>query len=663
MPALPHQGSDSPDDGDDDDIHEDDEDDYVDAEEGDEGSGIRDTTSSLSLYDDESFGRPSTSMSGSIDGGSLLPPSLSSKTKSHSRSSSYQDNVPLPAVDTSRIDLSFLDHPPPDVKGKGKARSGDEEWDEPDASRTPTSSAPHHDYFSRRVDSHTHTHTHTDRAHSRKDSVSPARTPRASDNLRMMLPASSHPPNPLATPSRPMMFKRASRSMIDIHAIAKKEEVEKMVREEEAAVTVERRRSIVVKDKDGKRESMVLDRRELSTVQDDDEMPEEGASSEARLQKRLSKAPAYDSIPHPLRRRRSMPTYTEATTPPPYPSFAPFAHPMSASVKIQPRDDEGREHLPSYSNDIYVKTIIPRKMEFTAPGVQARDRKWRRVMCVLEGTVLKIYRCPAGVGGVSAIGEWWEKKVGVGDVSQAPAPAGSSSTAPATANIEAARATERIPKSGEQGGGDVTELRVEPPTRSTTPTTANRSQSSFSMQQPSATRSRLNLAVQLLKPSSRPHGRSQSDAFAAPVSPSRPSLNIPPSHGSGNRSRANSRPSTAGGRFASASGGGVTLSIPSSASSQQFGSEVSSNASSSSPSRSQFHSGKDGIPDPHPEDLIRAYTMQNAESGLGNDYIKRKNVIRVRVEGEQFLLQAKDVSGVVEWIEVGLTVSRLEFRD
>lgn len=55
--------------------------------------------------------------------------------------------------------------------------------------------------------------------------------------------------------------------------------------------------------------------------------------------------------------------------------------------------------------------------------------------------------------------------------------------------------------------------------------------------------------------------------------------------------------------------------------------------------------------------------MQNAESGLGNDYIKRKNVIRVRVEGEQFLLQAKDVSGVVEWIEVGLTVSRLEFRD
>lgn len=49
--------------------------------------------------------------------------------------------------------------------------------------------------------------------------------------------------------------------------------------------------------------------------------------------------------------------------------------------------------------------------------------------------------------------------------------------------------------------------------------------------------------------------------------------------------------------------------------------------------------------------MIRAYTLQHAESGLGNDYLKRKNVIRVRLEGEQFLLQAADVPSVVEWIE------------
>ncbi|KAJ3482623.1 hypothetical protein NLJ89_g12127 [Agrocybe chaxingu] len=60
---------------------------------------------------------------------------------------------------------------------------------------------------------------------------------------------------------------------------------------------------------------------------------------------------------------------------------------------------------------------------------------------------------------------------------------------------------------------------------------------------------------------------------------------------------------------------------------------------------------KDGVPDPDERDLIRVYTMQNAESGLGSDYMKRKHVIRVRLEGEQFLLQAQDVESVIAWIE------------
>ncbi len=57
------------------------------------------------------------------------------------------------------------------------------------------------------------------------------------------------------------------------------------------------------------------------------------------------------------------------------------------------------------------------------------------------------------------------------------------------------------------------------------------------------------------------------------------------------------------------------------------------------------------VPELPEGELIKAYTLQNAESG-GNDYLKRKNVIRVRMEGEQFLLQAMDVASVVEWIEV-----------
>lgn len=50
--------------------------------------------------------------------------------------------------------------------------------------------------------------------------------------------------------------------------------------------------------------------------------------------------------------------------------------------------------------------------------------------------------------------------------------------------------------------------------------------------------------------------------------------------------------------------------------------------------------------------LLRKYTLQNAESGLGSDYLKRRNVMRVRAEGEQFLLQADSVMAVVNWIEV-----------
>jgi hypothetical protein len=66
----------------------------------------------------------------------------------------------------------------------------------------------------------------------------------------------------------------------------------------------------------------------------------------------------------------------------------------------------------------------------------------------------------------------------------------------------------------------------------------------------------------------------------------------------------------------------------------------------------QLRSGE--VQKPSQSDLIHAYTLQYAESGLGNDYLKRKNVIRVRLEGEQFLLQAADVPSVVEWIEVRL---------
>ena len=38
---------------------------------------------------------------------------------------------------------------------------------------------------------------------------------------------------------------------------------------------------------------------------------------------------------------------------------------------------------------------------------------------------------------------------------------------------------------------------------------------------------------------------------------------------------------------------------------------------------------------------VRVYSLQNAESGLAADYLKRKHVVRVRAEGEQFLLAVR----------------------
>lgn len=138
--------------------------------------------------------------------------------------------------------------------------------------------------------------------------------------------------------------------------------------------------------------------------------------------------PARKQSTATLSRRRSLPTFTApGSPPPPYPSFAPHwrgnaalgltlaphtfdavhRHVMTAQeeeddngISVVPREPgEGeRDHidgavdiLPCYTNEIYLKAVMPRKMEFSAPGVQSRDRKWRRVVCELEGTVLRVF--------------------------------------------------------------------------------------------------------------------------------------------------------------------------------------------------------------------------------------------------------------------------------
>jgi hypothetical protein len=292
--------------------------------------------------------------------------------------------------------------------------------------------------------------------------------------------------------------------------------------------------------------------------------------------------------------------FNPSSPPPPYPTFGP----LGSRFRVLPREDEGQERLPAYTNSVHLRAVLPRKVEFTSPGVQAKDRKWRRVLCELDGTVFKVYRAPAHISGVSPLTQWWEDKVGVGDISQSgPAGAGTGSTAGAggpgagaiqTANgrihIPASQPAERQPKSGDDGAQPQEgEGRQRQPETEEVAIPRDRSRSRSRFGSGVLGRSRLNVG-----------GSSPS------VGTSAPSSRTP-----------SSRPSMSSERTSSESSG----------------------------------ASKDEVPDPDPKDLIKAFTLQGAESGLGSDYVKRKNVIRVRMEGEQFLLQAPDVVTVVDWIE------------
>ena len=437
-------------------------------------------------------------------------------------------------------------------------------------------------------------------------------------------------------------------------------------------------------------------------------------------------------FPFPFRRRRSLPTFNAATVPPPYPDFAPHPHSYGPQMglKILPHKNEGMEKLPHYSNNIYLKAIMPRKMEFTRPGVQARDRKWRRVLCVLEGTSFKVYKCPSGTSGVSAIGKWWGSKVGAGDASVLTPSAfhvgggvtGASSTSadarPPARNLAARSA--RNPGNDSPFVREIEFAREGDETRQPDlqrislvlgpqplPQPQLYQQPPYPLQTHRSNhpvghipKSALNPAVQLISPKSK-HSRSNTDSASSPTrswSP-RSSLNIPQTesgqttpttvYGSSFRSTSptmsdstsltslsssemcgpSSRPVTPSMRSISATSSPASESIYQPArstyrvvagSQARFDGDVRT-TSSSSTSGSHFHGkGRDKAKaeTPHPEEceMIRAYTMQNAESGLGKDYLKRQHVIRVRLEGEQFLLQAKDVENVILWIEVCIEV-------
>ena len=340
-------------------------------------------------------------------------------------------------------------------------------------------------------------------------------------------------------------------------------------------------------------------RRDLSTI--DEETKGKGKATDS-----ISLAVVNETNVLPegsrIQRRRSLPTFTAATEPPPYPSLE---IPARFAQKVFPRDEEGKEQLPPYRNDIHFSSVLPRKLEFSAPGVPARDRKWKRVLCILEGTAFRVVEPPASAVCIGAVGRWWERKVGVGDLtSDAPLPKKVKIVTPESQKIDR----------DFDGVEDSPTVRPAPsivaPERETIfPAKKSKLHPSGFLSRSgdtSGTSSRRQSGE-----TSREDGRN-----GLSVSASRPSISSITSNTTG-------RPSVSSNRRAA---------LPTSTKSAQAGQ----------------------VPYPQNYQPLRVYTLQHAESGLASDYLKRKNVIRVRMEGEQFLLQAPSAQAMVDWIEVGV---------
>lgn len=505
----------------------------------------------------------------------------------HSSGASESRPGNLPAIVVSPLDMSFL----------GANKSGTIRQDE----KTPKGDQ--EDYFNSRTPESNYIQSADSRQlpSARPSTATPA-LPSSTPTFSVLTPAwATSAPRALLSPTTPRsgMYHQASRSMSDMAEILRQHHTPEMV-----AKTPKSPSRDPVREAD----TAVLDAQEEPDSQ----------------------------LGPSIRRRLSMPTFGPSTAPPPYPEFRFGEH----GVMIQPRDEEGCEHLPHYTNDIYLRAIMPRKMEFSAPGVQARDRKWRRVLCVLEGTAFRVYRCPPTATGKGLIGNLWEKTVGVGDIS---APATQENSASAKVK---GRERERDARPTKFDAVDNTSTqRPASPTSQSASVSAQPPNDSDAQSSPSSTRSRL------IHQHFRRKNRASSAASDGP-STSRAEFQARRSSSALQRNTPDSSSSQGASSLMSASPQTLRTRTPSNSATPMLDSPRTPRP----PRIKRRHLWVDDpdVPLPQEQYLLHSYALHNAESGLGTDYVKRQNVIRIRMEGQQFLLQAGDVASVVDWIEVRL---------
>ncbi|KAG8902001.1 hypothetical protein FRB99_004966 [Tulasnella sp. 403] len=340
-----------------------------------------------------------------------------------------------------------------------------------------------------------------------------------------------------------------------------------------------------------------------------------GVESVAR--KKSSGPRGHRSPKMPMSRRRSLPDMSGLKAPPPpYPKFTT-------------REDEGKEMLPPYACRVHFEASVLRKMEFNSPGLLARDRSWKRVYVVLNGTSLWVYKQDPR--------QYMVK--------------------PAHARIGPRATAKDYPAGGRKGDGIVgvydvvigaphvhlpeDVLQAAQPCYSLRATSSRSSSGSGGMAGVGSSPSRRSLDA-----SSTRASRRSSDLSGRRGHTSRSSLS----------SSSHLAPSTNATSPANASS--IDLAMVAEESEKRAPTRnaktVSSILGATRPTNSQTlhpHAGSHLLASLQNNVVLRQYSLQNAETGLASDYHKRKNVIRVRADGEQFLIQVDNVLMAVDWIE------------
>ncbi|WRT67119.1 uncharacterized protein IL334_004085 [Kwoniella shivajii] len=326
-----------------------------------------------------------------------------------------------------------------------------------------------------------------------------------------------------------------------------------------------------------------------------------------------------------LKRRRSA---DDMLKPPP--GYEP---PFPGTYIPRPRDEEGKEKLPSYWCSVHIEGMLPRKMEFTAPGQQARDRSWKKLYFIIHGTSFYIYkfdphRFPLKVDApVPTINEdevddslhvhFPNERRGSSSSQIAPTSIRRGSISAVVGGNETRRGSipENVYPSNQRRGSTAG---LTNPLAGTGSTTSINGSGSRRLSETSS-------GISMPRRSSLSIVTNASDtntnsSVLSPESQDIKDANLFANPGSGG------------------SGSTATPRRPS-ISSTTATSSAGSSGGTSLASHFQHNS------------MVKQYSLQNAESGLAADYAKRKNVVRVRVNGEQFLLQTSDNREVVSWIE------------